>query len=102
MKKQISHISVHQTAKVFAFLSFLMGLVALIVTLILGVMSNNPELITVQDGSSISYDSMGPILLLLPFIYLVFGYLVWLLVGFFYNIVAKHFGGIEFDLTDTE
>lgn len=102
MKKQISHISVHQTAKIFALLSFLMGIVGLIFTLFMGWLGYNHRLVQVPEGSEVSLDTMGPLLFLLPFIYLVLGYLVWLLVGFIYNIVAKYFGGIEFDLTDTE
>ncbi len=102
MKKQISHISVHQTAKVFAFLSFLMGIIGLFITLLLGLLSKNPGSIPVQDGSNAYVESMGIYILLLPFVYLVLSYLIWLLIGFIYNIVAKHFGGIEFDLTDSE
>lgn len=102
MKTQISRISVHQTAKVFAILSFFMGLVGLIVTLVLGALAKKHGAVSVTDGSQYSADSMGIYILLLPFVYLVLSYLVWLLVGFIYNVIANQFGGIEFDLTDIE
>lgn len=87
MKKQISRISVHQTAKVFAFIYFLISLVILV---------------PIGIGAIVTKHEGGFMFFLLPFIYLLIGYLSWLLLGFFYNLVAKHFGGIEFDLTDTE
>ena len=87
MKKQVSHIIVHQTAKVFAFIYFLISLIILVP---IGIAA----LVTKHDGAFMFF--------LLPFVYLLIGYLSWLLLGFFYNIVAKYFGGIEFDLTDSE
>lgn len=87
MKKQLSRISVHQTAKVFAFIYFLISLVILVP---IGI----AMLVTKYEAAFMFF--------LLPFIYLLIGYLSWLLLGFVYNIVSKYFGGIEFDLTDSE
>jgi hypothetical protein len=88
MKKQLSHFGVHQTAKVFAFVYFILSLIFLIP---LGILT----LFTKEHEAAIMF-------FLLPFAYLIFGYLAWLLMGFIYNIVAKYFGGIEFDLVDKE
>ena len=86
MKKQISHISLHQTAKVIATMLFIISAIVLIP---MGIYT----LFTPDRTGAVFF-------LLFPFIYFILSYITWFLWGWLYNIVASHFGGIEFDLTD--
>lgn len=88
MKKEIRRFSLHQTAKVFAFVYFILSAIFLIP---LGIVT------------LFSKEHAGALFLFLaPFVYLIVGYLAWILLGAVYNLVAKYFGGIEFETVDKE
>lgn len=88
MKKQIAHVSLHQTAKV---LSILLFIVLAVVSIPFGI-----YLLLFEDRTT-----AAPFFFI-PFLYALFNYLFWFVYGWLYNLVAKHFGGIEFDLKDKE
>ena len=89
MKKQLAHISIHQTSKVIAYIYFLLSLIILIP---IGAFT----LFVVEDRS------LAIFWFILPFAYLVCGYLGSALFCFFYNKIARMVGGIEFTLTNAE
>jgi hypothetical protein len=88
MKKQISHISVHQTCKVIALVYFV--LVA-IFAIPWGIFA------FIATGSAETL-----IIFLAPFLYMILGYIFMALFLFIYNLVAASFGGIEFTLSGEE
>lgn len=88
MRKQIAHISVHQTSKVIAAMYAAMVTIMMIIPLVLYTMSR---------GDFLS----GLILLfIMPFFYWLIFYIAHVIGCWFYNIVAKRMGGIEFDLVN--
>lgn len=88
MKKQLSHISCHQTSKVFSLMVFLITLILLIPMAIY--------------AFSLGDKQQALVLLIGPFIYLLFAYITQYIWVWLYNLVAKQVGGIEFDLIDKE
>lgn len=89
MKKQIINISPFQTAKVFAVLYFLMSLP--FVALMAVTFSFSPA----------AKPALG-MLIVFPFIYLIFGFLFTALGAWVYNIAAKWVGGIEYTSIEIE
>ena len=85
MKKQIVHVSVVQTAKVAACLYFVMSIPFVLLGMI-------PVMLA---GGGTRGMSVG-MLIAMPVIYLVFGFLFTMLGAWIYNMVAKAVGGIEF------
>jgi hypothetical protein len=83
MHTQIVRFAPHQTAKLFAVLYGVMGLI--FVPLFLIVSSFGPT------GSRIS----PAFAIVIPIIYLIFGYIFVNIGCHLYNFVAKHLGGIE-------
>ncbi len=83
MKKQIINISPFQTAKVFAVLYFLISLPFVGLMALMFLFSPSP-----QPGLGF--------LIIFPFIYLIFGFIFTALGAWFYNIIAKWIGGIEY------
>ena len=86
MKKQITHISIHQSSKVIAFLLFFFTALILIPVAVIAYLFTG-------ELSSFA-------LLLAPFVYLIVAYIAYAIMFWGYNIVASTFGGIEFDLQD--
>ena len=86
MKKQISRISLHQTAKILSIVLFVF---IAIVAIPVGVF------LLFSEDRSLAFPFF-----LAPFIYAAFNYLFWVIWGWMYNLLAKHFGGIEFELRD--
>jgi len=86
MKQQISRLSPHQNGKVFAVLMTVTSLIVL-VPMFLIASAFMPE------GQRIPV----LVMVLLPAIYLVIGYLGTALACAIYNLVAKVVGGIEFE-----
>lgn len=88
MKQQISRLSPHQNGKVFGVL---MGLVSLVFLLPFGfaMMAFEPA------GSRGSSPAL--MFFLMPFFYLVFGYLSVLIGCALYNVMFKYLGGIEYE-----
>lgn len=83
MPTQITRFSPHQTAKLFAVIYGVLGLI--FVPFILVISSFGPA------GSRIS----PAFAIMFPIIYLVFGYIFVTIGCHLYNFVAKHLGGIE-------
>lgn len=91
MKKQIRHVSVFQSAKVMAVLYFVISIPFVLIMAIPTVMMRQP--------------GTGPglfMLILMPFLYLVFGFLFSAFGAWIYNLVAARIGGFEFTLSDVE
>ncbi len=88
MKKQLTHISVHQTSKVFAILYFILFALFAIPMGIFTALT-----VGVQEGL---------LFFAFPFLYGVFMYIMFAILAFFYNLVASSFGGVEFSFKDAE
>ena len=89
MKKQIRHVSVFQSAKVMAVLFFVISipfvLIMAIPTLLLHRSDTGPGLF---------------MLILMPFLYLVVGFLFSALGAWVYNLVAARIGARLFEVLD--
>jgi hypothetical protein len=88
MKKQITHFSVHQTSKVIALIYFVLVAIFAIPWGILAY---------IETGASETL-----VIFLAPFIYMILGYILMAIFLFVYNLIAPHFGGIEFTLSHEE
>lgn len=86
MKKQITHISPLQTAKVFAALSLFGSLPFLLLMIV--------PMMTMASAERPPFP-MG-FMLLAPLFYAVVTFIVTLVGAWIYNLVAKYLGGIEF------
>lgn len=89
MKQQVSRLSPHQNGKVFAILMAISSLVFLIPAML--IMAG-----TMPGGA-------GPtwlMLLLMPVLYLVIGYVMVALSCLAYNALVPFIGGIEFEVRD--
>lgn len=89
MKKQIINISPFQTAKVFAVLYFVMTLPFIALMAIMFAFSPN-------HGPGLGF------LIVLPFAYLIFGFIFTVIAAWVYNLVAGWVGGIEYTSITTE
>ncbi len=84
MKKQIVHVSVLQTSKVFAILYLVVSLPLILLSVLFSPLG-----------------SYSPLMLIaIPFLYALFGFLFTLFGAWIYNRVAKAVGGIEFTTVD--
>jgi hypothetical protein len=85
MKHQISRLSPHQNAKVFAVLMTVASLVFLVPIMLL--------------SSAFSPGRGVPIMMVvvLPLFYLVIGYVMTVVGCWFYNVMFQFVGGIEFE-----
>jgi lipopolysaccharide export LptBFGC system permease protein LptF len=85
-KHQIKRFSPHQNAKVFAVMTAVMSLIIVVPMML--IMSS------MMPGAT-KFSSLG--MLVVPFVYLVFGYVMTVIGCAFYNMVAKFVGGIEYE-----
>jgi hypothetical protein len=84
MRKQVKHISVHQSSKVIALLYFLIALIICIpVSAVIFIYGDKTQ-------------AVG--FLIAPFAYLVVSYILFSFVSWIYNRIANVFGGIEFTI----
>jgi uncharacterized membrane protein YhaH (DUF805 family) len=91
MKTQIQRFSPHQNAKVFAILMAVSSLVFVLPFMLIAMM-------TAPDGGN----AMPLVMVVLfPVIYLIMGYLMVVVGCWFYNIMFKYVGGIEFEHSET-
>lgn len=88
MKKQLSHISIFQTCKVFAIIYFVLTAVFCV-----------PWALYVLYAGDVAESIF---LLFMPFIYAFLSCVFLAIFIWLYNIVAASFGGIEFTCTDVE
>ena len=86
MKQQIARFSPHQNGKVFAILMLVVSLIFMVPFMLLAFATAPAE-------------AKPPMMLLLamPVLYLVFGYLSIVIGCAIYNVLFKHIGGIEFE-----
>ena len=89
MKKQIINISPVQTAKVFAVLYFLMSFPLIGLMAMMFAFSPAPK------------PALG-LLIIFPFLYLIFGFIFTAIGAWVYNVAAKWVGGIEYTSTSVE
>ena len=90
MKKQIVNISPFQTAKVIALLYLVISLPFVVLFAITFSFSPNPKA------------PMMGMLIFMPIIYMVFGFIFTIIGAWVYNIVAKWVGGIEYTTSESE
>jgi hypothetical protein len=88
MKKQITHISLNQSSKVF-------GLVYFILTALYCIPSGVYLLLTKKYDAAL-------MLFIFPLFMFLMTYLSSVVVGFIYNKIASFTGGIEFELRDID
>jgi hypothetical protein len=88
MKSQITHVSIHQTSKVFALLYFCFSILLLPIGIVMMAFS---------QGQGVG---AGVFLILAPVLYGVIGYLGSAVFGFIYNLLAPRVGGVEFESVD--
>lgn len=86
MKQQVQRFSPHQNGKVFAVLMTLSSCIFLVPMALI-----TAALAPAGSGPS------GFIFLVMPLIYLIFGYLSVALGCVIYNVMFKYIGGIEFE-----
>jgi hypothetical protein len=91
MKTQIQRFSPHQNAKVFAILMAVSSLVFVLPFMLISMM-------TAPEGVNAMPLFM---VVVFPVIYLIFGYLMVAVSCWFYNVMFKYVGGIEFERNDT-
>lgn len=87
--KEIKHIAISQSAKT---LTILVTIVPFIVVI--------PLMLYMMFFESNVLQLKALALLLIPILYGVGSYLVWIVIFFFYNWVAKHFGGIRLQIDE--
>ena len=87
MRQQIARLSVHQTAKVFAVIYGLLGLVFLPIMWLATSFTAENE-----------FGAGGLWMLIFPAMYAVFGYVFTAIACVIYNWVAGMIGGIEIEL----
>lgn len=92
MKKQIKRLSPHQNAKVSAILMAISSLVFLLPMLAI-IYFTTPSVD--QGGYPVDFPIF--MFLLMPFIYLIIGYIMTAIGCVIYNFLAKHIGGFEFE-----
>lgn len=86
MRKQLIHFSIHQSSKVLAIVYFLLVLVFTVpVSIIMYFQMQDPTFF---------------LFLFYPFLFAILTYISTAIMLWFYNLVAKSFGGIEFKLED--
>lgn len=88
MKKQLLHVSIFQSAKVMAVLYFVFSIPLVLIMAI-------PTMLLHQQG-------VGPslfMLILMPILYLIFGFLFSAFGAWVYNLVAARIGGVEFTVS---
>jgi hypothetical protein len=92
MKKQIIRISPVQTAKVFAGFYFVITIPFLLFSSVI--------FIVIPGGSRPPFFSA--LMLGLPFIYAVAGFIFTIIGAWVYNFIAKYLGGIEYTSEEIE
>ena len=90
MRKQITHVSVLQTAKLAAGMWFAMS-VLMIVVVALPTMTLTGQM-----------QVPGLMLLVLPLFYVFFGFVFTVIGAWVYNMLAGVIGGVEYTTTDVD
>jgi len=85
MKQQVSRLSPHQNGKVFAVLMAISSLVLFV------------PFALIASAFDPAHGASAMMFLLMPLFYLVFGYIMVALSCWFYNLMFRFVGGIEFE-----
>lgn len=98
MKKSLTSFALHKTALTIALVAAVASLIFVIpITmmffLVTALEQGNSE-VSMGIGMSIT------MMVFMPFIYFVFGYISTIIFTAIYNLVAKYTGGIQFSLED--
>ena len=102
MRKQITHVSPMQTAKVVASFHFVMSWVLVLFLLLRHALwlYSPYSAVAMYDVHGMRYGFHGPLLILLPFAYAIFSFCLVLLAASVYNFVAARLGGVEYTAKD--
>ena len=97
MTKQIKRFSSHQTAKVFAVLMAIGSLPMLVPMIAMSFFVGPTQY---AQGNLVDF----PFLMsaIFPVFYLIFGYISIRIGCWLYNIMFKHIGGFEFEVSEVE
>ena len=95
MKTQIKNLSTHQNGKVIAFLSALVVLPFILLMAVL-VAILPPQLD--QHGNPVHFPYL--MFVIMPVLYLIFGYLVTVIACGIYNWLVQYTGGLEFEVAE--
>ncbi|WP_024298228.1 hypothetical protein [Methylomicrobium lacus] len=98
MKKQITHISYHQTGKMMAAL-FAASITLFFIVLVLILFLSHPE--RFSEGSQL-WLRLAIAVSVMPVVSGLFGYGFTLLTCFLYNQIARWVGGIEFTVGESK
>ena len=92
MKKQIKRLSPHQNGKVFAIL-MTVGAITMFVPMAIIMSLMGPQVD--QNGNPVEF----PVVMfaIMPFFYLIFGYIFTAIACAIYNLFYRFIGGIEFE-----
>jgi hypothetical protein len=90
MRKQIVHISIHQTSKVIAAMHAVMIAVIFVLPTFLGHLFNGQVIMAFA------------ILIFIPLLLWLLMYIGYVIACWFYNLVVPWTGGIEFNLVDLD
>ena len=88
MKKQLTRISILQSAKITTALYVLMGFIYTLIGI--------PMLIFGGDKLKV----IAIIYILMPIVMAIFGFIFFVIFAAIYNLLAKWLGGIEVEVTD--
>ena len=92
MKKQIKRLSPHQNAKVFAIL-MTVGAIVMFIPMAIIMLLVGPQVD--QNGNPVESSIM--MFAIMPFFYLIFGYIFTAIACAIYNVFFRFIGGIEFE-----
>ena len=96
--KQVVQIGVGQTAKVLAIIYFTMTAIFCVILAPFVLLSGQSENRVMPFGGGVL---LGVVLIAAPFLYAFVAYVGAALVSAIYNFVARRFGGVEFELTES-
>jgi hypothetical protein len=102
VRKQITHVSPLQTAKVVASFHFAMSWVLVLVLALRHVvwLYSPYSTMATYDVHRMRYGFHGPFLILLPFVYGICSFLIVLFAAWVYNFIAARLGGVEYTAKD--
>ena len=94
----IKKVSIHKTALTISLVTAVSSLIFLLpMMLLFGAVS------TLSDGSnSFNGSTQMGMMIFMPIMYLVLGYIMTALGAVIYNLIARFTGGIQIELTDSE
>jgi hypothetical protein len=95
MKKQIKRLSPHQNGKVFAVL-MTVGVLFMFIPMVILMLFVAPQVD--QNGNPVEFPVI--MFVIMPFFYLIFGYIFVVIACAVYNLFYRFIGGLEFETED--